>query len=146
MDRFGGSASPAAITSILKQRLYDLESAVHEAVDSVFQQVNVIIRDTLGQALSEIDNSINGLLGSVSQTMGAGRINGYAHIVGDSLKELRLDIYAQFKVATEMEVKGHVLNLSLIHMGRWRRTEGGKRRGEREEGKKRRRRKEREGE
>lgn len=109
MDRFGGSAIPAAITSILKQRLYDLESAVHEAVDSVFQQVNVIIRDTLGQALSEIDNSINGLLGSVSNTMGAGRINGYAHIVGDSLKELRLDIYAQFKVPTEMEFNAYVL-------------------------------------
>jgi hypothetical protein len=109
MDRFGGSAIPAAITSILKQRLYDLESAVHEAVDSVFQQVNTIIRDTLGQALSEVDNSINGLLGSVSNTMGAGRINGYAHIVGDSLKELRLDIYAQFKVPTEMEFNAYVL-------------------------------------
>lgn len=109
MDRFGGSAIPAAITSILKQRLYDLESAVHEAVDSVFQQVNTIMRDTLGQALSEIDNSINGFLGPVSDTMGAGRINGYAHIVGDSLKELRLDIYAQFKVPTEMEFNAYVL-------------------------------------
>ncbi len=107
-DRLGGSAIPAAITSILKQRLYDLESAVHEAVDSVFQQVNIIIRDTLGQALSEIDNSINGFLGPVSGTMGAGRINGYAHIVGDSLKELRLDIYAQFKVPTEMEFNAYV--------------------------------------
>jgi hypothetical protein len=82
---------------------------VHEAVDSVFQQVNTIIRDTLSDALSEIDNSINGLLGSVSDTMGAGRINGYAHIVGDSLKELRLDIYAQFKVPSEMEFNAYVL-------------------------------------
>jgi len=108
-DRLVGSAIPAAFTSILKQRLYDLESAVHEAVDSVFQQVNTIIRDTLSDALSDIDNSINGLLGSVSSTMGAGRINGYAHIVGDSLKELRLDIYAQFKVPSEMEFNAYVL-------------------------------------
>lgn len=108
-DRLGGSAIPSSITTILKQRLYDLESAVTEAVDSVFQQVNVIIRDTLSSALSEIDNSINGLLGPVSDTMGAGRINGYAHIVGDSLKELRLDIYAQFKVPTEMEFNAYLL-------------------------------------
>lgn len=109
-DRLIGSAIPAAFTSILKQRLYDVESAVHEAVDSVFQEVNTIMRDTLSEALSEIDNSINGLLGdSISSTMGAGRINGYAHIVGDSLKELRLDIYAQFKVPTEMEFNAYVL-------------------------------------
>ncbi len=109
-DRLIGSAIPAAFTSILKQRLYDVESAVHEAVDSVFQEVNTIMRDTLSEALSEIDNSINALLGdSISSSMGAGRINGYAHIVGDSLKELRLDIYAQFKVPTEMEFNAYVL-------------------------------------
>lgn len=108
-DRFAGSAIPASIGTVLKQRLYDVESAVTEAVDSVFQQVNTIMRDTLTQALSGIDNTINGFLGSVGSTMGAGRINGYAHIVGDSLKELRLDIYAQFKVPTEMEFHAYVL-------------------------------------
>ena len=107
-DRFFGSAIPAAFTSLLKQRLYDVEASVHEAVDSIFQQVNAVIRDTLTSALSEIDNGINGLLGSVGSSMGAGRLNGYAHIEGDSLKELRIDLYAQFKVPSEMEFNAYL--------------------------------------
>jgi hypothetical protein len=107
-DRFFGSQIPAAFTTILKQRLYELEGAAREAVDSVFAQVNSTIRDVLSQSLAEIDNSINGLLGPVSDTMGAGRINGYAHINNDSLKLLRIDLHAEFKVPSEMQFNAYL--------------------------------------
>ena len=107
-DRFLGSKVPAAFTSILKQRLYELEGAAREAVDSVFAQVNSIIRDVLSEALSEIDNSINKFLGPVSDAMGAGRINGYAHINNDSLKLLRIDVHAEIKVPSEMKLDAYL--------------------------------------
>lgn len=102
-DRFFGSPIAASIQEIIKQRLYDLDAAIREGIDSLFQQVNTIIRDLINESLAEVDNSINGFLGDVNSVMGAGKINGYAHINGDSLKLLRLDIYAQMQVPSEME-------------------------------------------
>ncbi len=107
-DRFFGSQIPAAFTTILKQRLYDLEGAAREAVDSMFAEVNSTIRSVLSDALSEIDNSINKFLGPVSDAMGAGRMNGYAHINNDSLKLLRIDLHAEFKVPSEMQFNAYL--------------------------------------
>jgi hypothetical protein len=108
-DRFYGSVFPTTVTQVLKQRIYDLDSLAREATDSVFQQVNGIMRGFLSQTLAEVDNSINGFLGPINDAVGAGRLNGYAHINGDSLKELRLDVYAQLKVPSEMEFNAYLL-------------------------------------
>jgi len=107
-DRFFGSAVPAAFTTILKQRLYELEGSVREAVDSIFAQVNTTIRDVMSQALSGIDDTINGFLGPLSSSMGAGQLNGYAHINGDSLKLLRIDLHAEFSVPSEMQFNAYL--------------------------------------
>lgn len=108
-DRFFGSLFPTTVTQVLKQRIYDLDSLAREATDSVFQQVNGIMRGFLSQTLSEVDNAINGFLGPINGAVGAGRLNGYAHINGDSLKELRIDAYAQLKVPSEMEFNAYLL-------------------------------------
>ncbi len=102
-DRFFASVVAKTFQETIKHRLYDVEAAIREGVDSLFQQVNQVIRDIISESLAEVDNTINGLADDVNSVLGAGRINGYAHINGDALKLLRLDLYAQLKVPSEME-------------------------------------------
>jgi hypothetical protein len=108
-DRFYGSVFPTTVTEVVKQRLYDLDSFAREATDTVFAQVNTVMRGFLSQTLSQIDDSIGGFLGPLSGSIGAGRLNGYAHINGDSLKELRIDLYAQLNIPSEMEFNAYLL-------------------------------------
>ena len=103
-DRFFASVVAKTFQETIKHRLYDVEAAIREGVDSFFQQVNRVIRDIISESLAEVDNTINGLADDVNSVLGAGKINGYAHINGDALKLLRLDIYAQLKVPSEMEL------------------------------------------
>jgi uncharacterized protein YoxC len=107
-DRFFASTVPTSVQVIIKERIYDLDAAVREGIDSAFQQVNEVIKGVISETLAELDNSINGMLGQVNDVMGAGKINGYAHIKNDSLKLLRLDIYAQLKVPSEMELNAFI--------------------------------------
>ncbi len=102
-DRFFASVVAKTFQETIKHRLYDVEAAIREGVDSFFQQVNQVIRDIISESLAEVDNTINGLADDVNSVLGAGKINGYAHINGDALKLLRLDLYAQLKVPSEME-------------------------------------------
>ena len=104
-DQFFASAAVANLQSVMRQRLYDLDATMKQQVDTVFQQFNGMMRDLISQSLAELDNSINGLLGEVSDVIGAGKIDGHAVIVGDSLKLLRLDGDFKFKVPDDMEVK-----------------------------------------
>jgi hypothetical protein len=103
-DQFFGTDAAASIQTALRQRVYDVDSAMKQEVDSVFQQFNGMMRDLISQSLAEVDNSINKCLGQVSDVMGAGKLNGHADIVGDSLKLLRIDGHFQFKVPDDMEL------------------------------------------
>lgn len=106
-DRFFASVIAKTFQETIKHRLYDVEAAIREGIDSFFQQVNQVMRDIISESLAEVDNTINGLADDVNSVLGAGRINGYAHINGDALKLLRLDLYAQLKVPSEMEFNAY---------------------------------------
>jgi hypothetical protein len=88
----------------LRQRLYDVDAAMRQQMDSVFNEVSGMLKDLIGQSLASIDDSINSCLGSVSDVMGAGSLKGHADIDGDSLKLLRIDGHFQFKVPDDMEL------------------------------------------
>jgi hypothetical protein len=103
-DQFFATDAAAAIQTALRQRLYDVDAAMKQEVDSVFQQVNGMMRDLISQSLAGLDNSINQCLGQVSDVIGAGKLSGHADIVGDSLKLLRIDGHFQFKVPDDMEL------------------------------------------
>jgi hypothetical protein len=102
-DAYFGTALAAGAQSILKQRAYDTDAAIREATDTVFQQINDILRDLLSQTLANLDTSFGKALGDLASKLGAASINGYAHINGDSLKELRLDLKAKFDIGGEMQ-------------------------------------------
>jgi len=115
--RLFGSPIMANLTRVVRSWVYDLNSRVREATDSMFQQVNTMMREVVSGYLGEMDNSINGMLGDLSDTMGTGQINGYAHITGDTLSELRLDGKFQWDVPKEMEFKGYLLIKELESSG-----------------------------
>jgi len=103
-DEFFATEVAAKIQTAVRQRVYDLDAAMTTQIDSVFQQVNDMLRSLISQSLAEVDNSINKCLGDVSDVMGAGQISGHALINGDSLKELRIDGHFQFKAPDNIEL------------------------------------------
>lgn len=107
-DEFYGTEVVADMQRILRERLYDLDSAIRESTDTVFQQLNQALRGVASEYLSSVDDSINGMLGDVGDTIGSGQIDGYAHIDQDSLKELRLDGKFQWESPDAMEFQGYI--------------------------------------
>ncbi len=108
-ERFQETAVAASLQVSLKQRVYDLDSVYREAVDSVFQQLNQVLRQLIAQTLAEVDKTINSALGDLSDTIGAGQIDGHALINGDSLKMLRLDARFRWRVPDDMEFNAYLI-------------------------------------
>ena len=112
-DKLFGSKVADIIHHTIQQQFYDLNASIREAIDSVFAQVNQTLRDLLAQSLSSVSDGFTNMddgggQGAPSGVMAAGRIDGYAHIVGDSLSELRLDIKAKLKVPDEMKLNAYL--------------------------------------
>ena len=108
-DAFYSSVPCANVQQVLRSQLYELESMVQESIDSVFAQLNKAMKDLVSEYLAGIDEEINGVLGDLSDVMGAGQIDGYAHIRHDTLNELRLDGKFQWKVPDEMEFNAFLI-------------------------------------
>ena len=93
----------------LRQYAQDAVGAVTNQLDNGLQQVNGTLRDVIATRLAEVDESINGeILGPMSDMIGSGRLNGYAHIEGDSLSMLRVDGLFRFKVPDDLELKAYL--------------------------------------
>ena len=108
-DQFFASAAANQIQTTLRQRLYDVDAAMKNDIDSVFQELNGMIRDLISQSLAGLDDSISKTLGSVSDVIGAGKLNGHALINGDSLEELRIDGHFEFKCPDDMDLDAFLL-------------------------------------
>ncbi|MCF7816608.1 MAG: hypothetical protein K9M54_01900 [Kiritimatiellales bacterium] len=108
-DAFYGSVPCADVQQVLRSQLYEVESAIQEAIDSALQQLNLAMKDLVSEYLAGIDEEINGALGDLSDILGAGQIDGYAHIRHDSLNELRVDGKFQWKVPDEMEFNAYLI-------------------------------------
>lgn len=114
-NRLYASLIADIIHHAVKEQLYDLNASIRENLDSVMDQFNIVVRDLLSEAMSGISseftnfsNEDGGSGGIPSGLAAAGRIDGYAHIVGDSLAELRLDVRAKLKVPAEMKFDGYL--------------------------------------
>ncbi len=91
----------------LRQHISELDMAMNSAIDSAFGEVSRMCRQLIQEALGPIDDRINGLIGEVNAYVGAGSIDGYAHIQGDTLRRLRIDAKVQFKIPEEMELQAY---------------------------------------
>ena len=108
-DAFYGSLPCADIQQTVRSRLYEVEASIEESMDSAYQQLNKAMRDFVSQYVSQLDDKINGALGDLGNSIGAGQIDGYAHIRDDSLTELRLDGKFQWKVPKEMDFNAYLI-------------------------------------
>jgi hypothetical protein len=107
-EQLCATTASAKIQTMFRQRLYDVDAAFRTQLDSIFAELNGLLRNLISQSLAEVDNSINKCLGDVNEVMGAGKINGHALINGDSLKELRLDGQFQLKVPDDFELNAYL--------------------------------------
>lgn len=106
---FYASVLAEQLQTAIRSRIYELSGSVQQAADGVFQQLNDAIRAMLSDLLQELDEEINGALGSLGDSIGAGQLNGYAHVSGDSLEELRIDGKFQWKVPDALEFNGYMI-------------------------------------
>jgi hypothetical protein len=106
MDRFYATAVTANVNRILKQRSYDLEQQMRQVVDGVLEQVDTAARGLVESVLGGVDKKVTQFLGDAAPVMAGAELKGKAHIRGDSLTDLRLDLMIELKAAEAM--KAHV--------------------------------------
>jgi len=99
----------AEINRLIKQRVYDTSALLTAAIDEVFDQINLTVRDIVREVAGGLDDKFNEMLDDLGATMATADIKGYAKVRNDSLTELRLDLKAQMNVPDEM--KAHVFLL-----------------------------------
>ncbi|MCC5805433.1 MAG: hypothetical protein JJU00_03805 [Opitutales bacterium] len=116
-DAFGASSLITEIQVAIKYRIYEVQAAFLEATDSLFREVNQVIKDLVGEVLAEIDDALQGVIGDMNAVLSAGRMDGYAHINGDALRFLRIDLHLQLKVPDEMEFNGYLIIRQLKSTG-----------------------------
>ena len=107
-DRFNASALIAEVQVLLKQYVADLEDAMNEAIESVFAEVNKMIVALLVDALPDLQEELNGMLGDVNSLAATGNIDGFARINGDALRSLRLDAAMQLSLPDPFEFGGYI--------------------------------------
>ncbi|MDP0490197.1 MAG: hypothetical protein Q7Q71_04015 [Verrucomicrobiota bacterium JB023] len=90
--------------NLLRQTLYDISDKVTSALQSVLAEMSNVMKEAISSNLEELEESINPLLGEISDYMGSGEISGYAEFNGDSLRKLRLDAKMQFDIPDEMSL------------------------------------------
>ncbi len=95
------------IQYVLRQYISEIDIAVRSAIDSAFAEVNRICKQLIRDALGPIDDTINGLVGDINEVVGAGSLDGYAHIQGDTLRRLRIDAEVELKVPDELTLQAY---------------------------------------
>lgn len=123
-ERFYETGIPAAVQGFLKELLYDLNALFVDAANSAIAALNRVLEQVLTDAtvgaLGDAANESASMLGDIASALGSGKITGDAHIVGDNLTDLRLDMEMEFgfngdrenpeegsmmKLATAMHIK-----------------------------------------
>jgi hypothetical protein len=92
----------------VKQRLQDVEHSIRQGLDSAFAQVNTLVKDSISEFLSGIDDQINGALGAVSDKMGSASLKGYAIFNGDAMRKVRIDGKFTFNIPSETTIKAYL--------------------------------------
>jgi hypothetical protein len=116
-DRFYGTPLAAAIQVVHRHRLYDLDAAIRQATDTLFQQINQVMRQVISETAEELNSQFTKFLGPLENIAAAASINGYAHINGDSLKEARVDLHARIEVGSALEFNGYLQVKELDSQG-----------------------------
>lgn len=107
-NAFYATTMVAEVQEAVKERLYDLQAGFNEAVDSAFAALNDAIREALSDVLAGLDTAIADTIGDFGTKLGAGSLNGFAHINGDSLDELRIDGEFELSVPDALKLNAYL--------------------------------------
>lgn len=107
-DAFYATTMAAEVQEAVKERIYDLQAGFNEAVDTAFAALNDAIRNALSDVLAGLDTAIANTIGDFGTKLGAGSLNGFAHINGDSLDELRIDGEFQLNVPDALKLNAYL--------------------------------------
>jgi len=116
-DGFRGTPLYGAIQIVHRQRLYDTDAAIRQATDTLFQELNQVIRSVISETAEELTQNFTQFLEPLGSWAAAAKINGYAHINGDSLKEARVDLHTRLDLGTALEFNGYVQIKELDSQG-----------------------------
>ncbi|GEM_PF-1201156 len=108
-----GSRFSSDIVTVVRSRLYDIEGRFYSAADGLFQVANDVSKEALRNVFKLLVGDFDGMLGELGGVMGTSNIDGYAHIRGDDLHQLRLDGDFQWKVPDDLEFKGFMEIVTL---------------------------------
>ncbi|MBL9166893.1 MAG: hypothetical protein JNN07_04065 [Verrucomicrobiales bacterium] len=90
-NQFYATGVPAAVQTVLREVVYDLNGLLVEAVNSAIAELNRVVEKVLDENLGGLVEQHAPLLGDLADALGAAEIKGAAVINGDSLESLRLD-------------------------------------------------------
>lgn len=94
------------ILTAVRQRVFDLQAMINSASDTFFAELNNGIKALAAEALPDLDAQLNEFLGPMGDVIKGGGIEGYAHINGDSLRKLRLDLDLEMGLPKKMDLHG----------------------------------------
>ena len=102
-----GSGVAKVYQTALRERIYDLQARMRVALDGTFQTLNQLGTEALSSVLAEADKAFADFAGSnLSKVMAAAKVEGHAHIIGDSIKELTLDADLRLKIPDDFGFHG----------------------------------------
>lgn len=93
------------IQHLLRQRLAELRHHLHASIDSIYERLNKITKKIAKKYLAPIDEQVNKILGDLPDVLGAGSVDGYADIAGDTLRRLRLDAKVDLSLPEKMQLE-----------------------------------------
>ena len=100
------TALKRAIQQMTRNHLLVAESALRETIDQWFQTLNQTLREAVALTLGGIDQKLDSY---ANGKLGAGQLDGYAHINGDTLREMRVNASLELHVPDTMALKGYLL-------------------------------------
>ncbi len=107
IDAVLGSGVTKLYQTALRERIYDLQARMRTSLDGVFQVANQLGVQALSSVLAEADKAFADFLGSnLKEVMAAAKVDGHAHIIDDSLKELSLDADLRLKIPDDFGFHG----------------------------------------
>jgi hypothetical protein len=95
------------IQHVLRQHIAEVRMAVHSAIDTVYAQLNEMCLRVIKEVLAPLDEEINKAIGPIADVLGAGKVDGYAHIEGDTLRRLRIDAQVELSLPEKMNLKAY---------------------------------------
>lgn len=106
-DRFSASALLGRYQQLARSYVYQLDAAMRSGIESAVAGLNDIIAKILADHLPLI-GPLEEMLGDLAGCAVSGNIDGYARIIGDSLRTLRLDADFEWKMPDAFSFRGFI--------------------------------------